>query len=104
MIFHEPPVRRLFVPTPGYVMFEADLSRADPQVVARESNDYELLAAFRDKLDIYSANGEWLYERSPISAEQRQWNKNAVNGINYACKERTLATTLHTTVPKATAY
>jgi len=99
-----PPVRRLFVPEPEYTLFEADLKRADPQIVAKESGEDALLKVFRDNIDVYKENAKWVYGKDIISGEQRQWNKNGVNAIDYACKAKTLATTLHCSEAKATEY
>lgn len=99
-----PSIRRLFVPRDGYCLFEGDMKRADPQIVARESNEESLLQAFRNGADVYSDMGKWLYDIPKLSQEQRQLNKNAINGINYSAQAKTMATTLHTTVEKAGKY
>ncbi len=101
-----PPVRRLFVPDPGYVLFECDLARADAQIVARESNDLPLLDIFSRNTDIYRENAAWLYEIpiEKVSASQRQWNKNGVHAIDYFCKARTLGRTLHVTEHRAQEF
>jgi len=96
-----PPVRRLFIPSLGYLLFEGDLARADAQIVAAESGDAALLAAFRENLDIHTDNAKWCYSSHFVTAEQRQWNKNGVHAVDYACKARTLATTLHVSVRRA---
>ncbi len=99
-----PPIRRLFIPKDGYCLFEADLRRADPQVVAKESGEESLIETFRTGADVYTDMGKWIYQVPKLSQEQRQWNKNAINGINYAAQEKTMATTLHTTLEKAGRY
>jgi len=99
-----PPIRRLFVPSSGYILIEADLKRADPQVCAKESGEETLLQTFRDNVDVYTEMGKWLYEKNKLSNEERQYNKNAINGIDYAAMAKTMATTLHTTEDKAAKY
>lgn len=99
-----PSIRRLFVPRDGYSLFEADMRRADPQMVAKESGEDTLLQVFRDNTDVYTEMGKWLYGLSKLSQEQRQWNKNGINAANYAAQAKTMATTLHTTVDKASQY
>ena len=42
-----PNIRELFLPDPGHVILDCDLSGADAQVVAWEANDADLKAAFR---------------------------------------------------------
>ena len=56
-----PNIRKLFIPDPGYTIFDADLSGADAQVVAWEVNDNDLKQAFRLGLDIHSHNAEALW-------------------------------------------
>ena len=51
--FRLPNVRRLFVPDKGYMLFEADLSGADGQVVAWEANDQELKQWLRDGTNMH---------------------------------------------------
>lgn len=99
-----PSIRRLFIPKKGYILFEADLKRADPQVCAKESGEESLLQVFRDGADVYTDMGKWIYGLPKISQEQRQYNKNAINGINYSAQAKTMATTLHTTQDKAALY
>ena len=61
-----PNIRKLFVPDPGYVIFDADLAGADAQVVAAEAGDSDLLAAFKGGLDVHTKNATDLgASRSP---------------------------------------
>lgn len=45
-------IRYMFVPAPGHLFVQADLSQAEARVVAVLSEDYDLLAAF-DRIDIH---------------------------------------------------
>lgn len=94
-----PNVRKLFIPDPGYVMFEADLKGADAQVVAWEMDDEILKTAFRAGHDIHSINAEamWgdaftrLEKGSHARDYKRQECKHTVHGIHYGCSPRTTA-------------
>lgn len=94
-----PNVRKLFIPDPGYVMFEADLKGADAQVVAWEMEDDDLKAAFRLGVDIHAKNAEDMWGREftclPIGSyardHKRQECKHTVHGIHYGCTPRTTA-------------
>lgn len=88
-----PNVRKLFVPDPGYDIFDADLKGADAQVVAWEAGDEDLKAAFRAGLDVHNKNAEdmWgsAYTQLPGTIEsgpkykKRKQCKQAVHATNY---------------------
>jgi DNA polymerase-1 len=94
-----PNVRKLFIPDPGFTMFEADLKGADAQVVAWEAEDDDLKAAFRAGVDIHSYNAEAMWgaeftklERgSYVRESKRKDCKSTVHGINYGATPRTTA-------------
>lgn len=94
-----PNVRKLVIPDPGYVMFEADLKGADAQVVAWEMDDEDLKSAFRAGVDIHvhNATAMWgpeftkLPEGSHAYDSKRQECKHTVHGIHYGCTPRTTA-------------
>jgi DNA polymerase I-like protein with 3'-5' exonuclease and polymerase domains len=101
-----PAVRRLFLPDKGYLLFEPDLKRADAQIVAAESKDGALLKDFRDNVDIYTENAAWTYNipTENVTRSQYQWHKNGVHGVDYGCKSRTLARTIHCTEQRAQQF
>lgn len=51
-----PNVRKMFVPDPGYVICDADLSGADAQIVAWEANEPRLKKAFKAGMKIHIVN------------------------------------------------
>lgn len=101
-----PNIRKLFLPDPGYTIFDADLAGADAQVVAWEANDEGLKAAFRRGDDVHSLNaatvmGERFSKLSkddPVRYKLRQQSKQAVHGTNYGASARTLAQILGWTI------
>lgn len=101
-----PNVRKMFVPDPGYVIIDADLERADAQVVAWDSNDEVLKQIFREERDIHTENASMIFNVPPtkVSYEQRQKAKTGCHAINYGCSERTLAEHLKITVAEAAAF
>lgn len=94
-----PNVRKMFIPDPGWIMFDCDLSGADAQVVAWEADDDDLKAAFKAGLDVHSKNAEdmlgseftKLPEGSNARKKKRQSNKHAVHGTNYGATPQGLA-------------
>lgn len=107
-----PNVRKLFIPDPGYLMFEADLKGADAQVVAWEAEDDDLKRAFSSGLDLHVKNATdmWgsaftsLPEGSHARDFKRQECKHTVHGIHYGCTPRTTAIQRGWTVHEAERF
>jgi hypothetical protein len=58
--FPLPNIRKLFIPDPGFTMFDSDLDRADLQVVVWESGEPELKAALKMGVDMHILNATTL--------------------------------------------
>lgn len=97
-----PNLRKMFVPDPGWTLFEVDLKGADAQVVAWDSGDELLKDAFRQGLDVHSFNADtmdepdWRAVRSlskddPKRQEVRNAYKSAIHGTNYLGTARAIA-------------
>lgn len=104
-----PEIRRLFIPDPGYIIAEADLDRADLQVVVWEAKDEDLKRRLRMGVDLHLTNAFDL-ESLPMPDEnelvpshpkyldhlrrhkpQRQRAKSFVHGTNYGGSPTTMA-------------
>lgn len=79
-----PNILRLFIPDPGHIIADADLDRADLQVVVWEADDQELKAMLREGVDLHSENAKVLHCT-------RQQAKSFVHGTNYGGSARTMA-------------
>lgn len=105
-----PNIRKAFIPDPGYVICDCDLSGADAQVVAWEANDADLKRAFREGLNVHNHNGEAVWgnaydpQARPRKFTMRDELKRAVHGTNYGATPRTLAITLGWTIAFATQF
>lgn len=107
--FRLPNIRKLFVPDPGFTMFDSDLDRADLQVVAWEAGDQVLKDALKSGVDMhllnaYAITGQeppdltWLVEshaeypaiRSRME-KGRKLAKAWCHGTNYGGSPRTMA-------------
>jgi DNA polymerase-1 len=88
-------LRTMYVPDPGYVLLEADLSQAEARVVALLSEDYELLELF-DKLDIHKKTASWIFNKDmlKITSEERFLGKTIRHAGNYDMKKRRCAETI----------
>lgn len=112
-----PDVRRLFKPDPGFTFWNADLDRADLQVVVWESGDADLKRALREGIDLHLLNAQVLFDlpfteedlRDPKLYErirarygaQREFCKTFIHGTNYGGKARTMAENSRCTVAEA---
>lgn len=114
MLVSLPNVRKIFIPDPGYVLFDADLSGADAQVVAWEAEDEDLKAAFRAGIDVHDKNAEDMWgaeytklpgnkKEGPKSVKRKQ-TKKAVHATNYGASSRTVAIALGWTVHNADSF
>jgi len=97
--FKLPNVRKLFKPDPGYVIFDADLSGADGQVVAWESGDAELKQWLKDGTDMHvkhcaEVGGETIIlsldPKTHRYYELRQSYKHATHGVHYGASDYAL--------------
>jgi DNA polymerase-1 len=89
-----PNIRKLFIPPPGHLICDADLDRADLQVVVWEANDLELKQMLREGIDLHSENAKAL-------GISRQLAKAWVHGTNYGGGARTMAINCGITVHQA---
>lgn len=109
-----PNIRKMFIPDPGYTIFDVDLAGADAQVVAYEAEDHDLIAAFRAGLDVHSKNAEDLWGPSFTQlagdkdngpkAKKRKECKQGVHATNYGGSARTIAKVLGWTVHEAEQF
>jgi DNA polymerase I-like protein with 3'-5' exonuclease and polymerase domains/uracil-DNA glycosylase len=58
-------VRSMFVPTPGYVFVEGDLSQAEARVDAVLAEDFDFLLEFDRKPGVHCLTASWVYECDP---------------------------------------
>lgn len=109
-----PNIRKIFIPDPGYIIFDCDLAGADAQVVAWEAEDLDLMEAFRKGLDVHSKNAEDMWggsftslagdkDHGPKSRKRKQC-KQGVHATNYGGSARTLAQVLGWTVHEADQF
>lgn len=107
-----PNVRKLFLPDPGHVLLDVDLSGADAQVVAWEAQDDNLKSAFKAGLNIHNHNGKTIWgdnytidgKRPGAKYTMRDECKRAVHATNYGTSARTLAVTLGWKISEAETF
>lgn len=63
-------LRSLFVPSPGCVLVEADLSQAEARVDAVLANDFDILPRFDDGIGIHRLTGSWFFNCDPLDIKK----------------------------------
>lgn len=99
-----PNIRKMFLPDPGYVIVDADLERADAQVVAWDAEDEELKKIFRSGADIHTENAKAIFKTASPTPAQRQKAKGGVHAVNYGVKAKTLAAQLEISIYEAQEF
>jgi len=86
-------IRKMFIPSPGCVLVDADYSQIELRVLAHIAGDEAMQAAFNGGLDIHTATAAQVFGVAPenVTPLQRR-NAKAVNfGIVYGISEFSLA-------------
>lgn len=107
-----PNIRRLFIPDPGHIILDCDLSGADAQVVAWEAEDEDLKDAFRKGLKLHKKNAAdmWGEKFTKLTEGTHEYDrlydeiKKGVHAANYLVSARTLAITLGWTIREAETF
>lgn len=99
-----PDIRKLYLPDEGFIFWNADLDRADLQVVVWEADDNELRQLLREGLDIHVENAKVLFNlqmASQVNKGMRAFAKAFVHGTNYGGSAKTMAAAAGVTVHQA---
>jgi DNA polymerase I-like protein with 3'-5' exonuclease and polymerase domains len=89
-----PNVRKLFIPDPGYIIADCDLSGADAQVYAWDADDKDLMAAFKAGLKVHLKNARDVFpEKTRHISDEAIKAQDYPGGIYHDCKRAVHATT-----------
>ncbi len=104
-----PNVKKMFIPDEGYTIIDADLEKADAQIVAWEAGDEELKQIFREGKNLHIENAKMVYGLTHVEKSSEQGSpyhraKQGVHAVNYGCKARRLAEVLDITVHEAEMF
>lgn len=106
--FFFPNLRTMFIPDPGFTLFDVDLAGADAQVVAWEANDDDLKAKFRSGEKIHALNAKDMYGAlAGPDGKRAPYYKNAKMGghlTNYGGNANTLSKACAMTVHEAELF
>jgi len=95
--------RNIFIPTPGYVMLEADMSQSEVRVFALLSQDDALIGAIESGVDIHTATASLMFGLRPedVTKDQRQAAKRLTFSTLYQQTAQGLAAELGCSVQEA---
>lgn len=110
-------IKSMFIADEGKVIIQVDASQAEPRVVAVLSEDWELLEAFQNKVDIHRRTAGLIFgytQKLELSADfkhpivdtlpkdgpERYTGKTTRNAGNYDVKKRTFMTSFNTNAQK----
>jgi DNA polymerase-1 len=102
-----PNLRTMFVPDPSMEIFDADLDRADLQVVVWECEDSTLKAMLREGVDLHKENARVLFNLASVAnvtPSQREFVKTFVHGTNYGGGPKTMAANSNCTIHEAERF
>lgn len=77
-------IRSMFVPDPGYIFIEPDLSQAEARVVAILAKDERLLKLFKYGVDIHRVTAGWIWDRVPNELLQLFFDSTESNSESFA--------------------
>ena len=77
-------IRGIFIPPPGYLFLEVDLSQAEARIVALLAEDSNTLELF-NTTDIHSVTASWIFNKDPkeITSDERFIGKTSRHAGNY---------------------
>ena len=107
-VFQFPNLRKMFIPDPGFFLFDVDLAGADAQVVAWEAEDDDLKAKFRSGQKIHALNAKDIYGRDAgPDGKRAPYYKMAKMGChltNYGGQPKTLSVACGMTIHEAESF
>lgn len=99
-----PNVKKMFLPDEGYTLIDADLKKADLQIVTWEAGDADLKQMFKEKLDPYMEGAKVIYNTMAPNKEQYKKVKAGIHLTDYGGKAKRLAEVLACTVHEAEMF
>lgn len=103
-----PNLRRAIIPPPGCLLYEPDLSGADAQIVAWDSGDKAMKAAFRSGMKIHAINSKIIFgAKAGEDGRAEPWytaTKRGVHAFNYYAQPNTVAKSLGISLEEAKKF
>ena len=99
-------IRKMFLPSPGNVLVDADYSQIELRLLAHISGDEAMRRAFLDGTDIHAATAAQVFHVAPgdVTAEMRRHSKAVNFGIVYGISAFSLSQDIGVSVAEAKAY
>jgi DNA polymerase I-like protein with 3'-5' exonuclease and polymerase domains len=86
----DPRYRRCFAAPPGRVLIKADYSQIELRITAKVTGDRQMMAAYRDGLDLHTLTARQILGRQEVTKEDRKLAKPINFGLIYGLGARSL--------------
>lgn len=99
-----PNVKRMFIPDEGYTIIDADLAKADAQIVAWEAGDEVLKQMFREGVNLHAVNAQQIFNlKKPADPSSFHYKntRSGVHAVNYGVRAKRLSEVLGSTIKEA---
>lgn len=99
-------IRKIFVAPEGYKLLSADYSQIELRMLAHMANEYNMIDAFENGIDIHTQTAAQLFDVKPeeVSDSMRRIAKTVNFGIIYGQTEFGLSQTLHISRQEAKSF
>jgi len=94
---NQPPAfKRFLVASPGTLLVEIDLAKAEAHVVAYLCQDANMMEAFESKVDVHTFNAAKIFhkEMTDVTKQERNLGKRVVHASNYGMGPQTFSDNL----------
>lgn len=84
------PAREIYIPDPGHVFVQGDLSQAEARIVAYVAGEDRLIQVFEEGGDIHKRNASIIFSKTvqEVTPQERQLAKKIVHASNYGMGAR----------------
>lgn len=76
-------IRKAFIPEPGWLLVSADYSQIELRILAHLSQEPVLLEAYKNQQDVHRVTAQLLFDKTDITAEERNLGKTINFGVIY---------------------
>jgi DNA polymerase I len=76
-------IRQAFIPEPGWLLVAADYSQIELRILAHLSQEPVLIDAYCNDRDVHSVTAQLLFDKEPVTAEERRLGKIINFGVIY---------------------
>lgn len=84
-------IRSMFVPSPGYIFVEIDLSQAEARVDAVLANNFKILEVFDGPIGVHRLTGSWVFGCDPLEIKKGTEQYHMAKTVRHAGERNMMA-------------